>query len=173
MANTEPAGPEGAVEGLAAAFDVEALRAILATNREEIGRADSKASTLLAAEGIVAGAVLAALIAGDWTPAILPPLAGFAWWFGALVGLASIVALAVSIYPSTKRKRGTKPYGPAFFGDTKRTSGNGHLTLADLLNDQVPITARIARRKYRWIKIGMWLAAVGAASLLFATLIGV
>jgi hypothetical protein len=41
---------------------------LLSHAREEIDRADAKASILLAASGVGTGALLAGLIAGTWTP---------------------------------------------------------------------------------------------------------
>ena len=45
---------------------------LLSSAREEIDRADSKASILLAASGVATGALLAGLMAGNWTPLETP-----------------------------------------------------------------------------------------------------
>ena len=74
-------------------------RHLLAETREELNRADGKAAMLFAIFGIAFGAVLAGIIAGDWTPRELAAGAQVVWWLGALAAVAALVALSAAVWP--------------------------------------------------------------------------
>src|SRR5690349_5547050 len=75
--------------------------AMLAEAREELTRADGKASILLSALGIAVGVVAGAILAGDWNPHNnLHRPWELLWWIGcALVGTTSVL-LGLAIYPT-------------------------------------------------------------------------
>ncbi len=74
-------------------------RQLLAETREELHRADGKAAMLFAIFGISFGAVLAGLIAGDWSPRDLAAGAQVVWWLGAVAAVAALVALSAAVWP--------------------------------------------------------------------------
>ena len=131
---------------------------LLATVREDIGRADSKASVLLSG-GL---ALPALLIAGGWRPngldlpgALLLASAGALWLFG--VGCLVLVVLP---------RLGTSRTGPGltFFGDFLRTDGPDGLSarVRDAATDpvrwlvvQTVDVSTILAAKYRWIRWGV------------------
>lgn len=80
--------PQAPNTGPSAELDSAALREQLAETREEIARADGKASILLAGAGVAVSAILAGLIAGDVKPSGVPGLVA------ALAGLACAATLA-------------------------------------------------------------------------------
>lgn len=74
-------------------------RQLLAETREELNRADGKAAMLFAIFGIAFGAVLAGVIAGDWSPGDLTAAARVIWWLGAAAAVAALVALSAAVWP--------------------------------------------------------------------------
>ncbi len=147
---------------------------LLAEAREEVGRADSKVSILLAAAG-VAGSVLAGASVAEGASLTHLPL--WAEILGAL-GLGSYVlgtsALGLALLPRTRHH--SAPDKLYFFGHvaTYRTPE----TLAPALEraaecsehrtiDQLWHVSRIIVRKYQLLRAGMVLLAIGL--LLFAT----
>ncbi|WP_062351026.1 Pycsar system effector family protein [Herbidospora yilanensis] len=141
-----------------------ALR-LLTEAREEAGRADLKASILLAASGVAISALLGALIAGSWTPARLEG-AAFLWWAAGVLGAASVATFVAAIYPRELRSR--NPNRIAFFGDAAALGSVERIGVAveiaardhlALLSDQILVMARIVTLKYRLIKAGIWLLA--------------
>jgi hypothetical protein len=77
----------------------ELTRQLLAETREELNRADAKAAMLFAIFGIAFGAVLAGLIAGDWSPRDLAAGAQVVWWLGAAAAVAPLAALSAAVWP--------------------------------------------------------------------------
>jgi len=67
--------------------------------REELSRADGKSSLLLAAVGVVVGAVAAAVVAGEWSPFDLSPFIQWLWWAGNGAGIGSLVAWPTRCFP--------------------------------------------------------------------------
>ena len=78
---------------------VALVQQLLAEAREELNRADNKASMLFALFGIGFGAVLAGIIAGDWKPSGLAVGAEVVWWLGAGAAVAALVALGAAVWP--------------------------------------------------------------------------
>jgi MFS family permease len=140
-------------------------RVLLAETREELVRAEGKASILLAALGVAIGALIAALLADSWSPYSLNNKVESMWWLGVGAAAAGIAALASALMPRTKRK-GRKPKMIAYFGDVTEF-GPSHRELKNALFrsvahdldrsiDQLIVTAGIVRRKYKYIKFGIW-----------------
>src|SRR4051812_15883694 len=72
---------------------------LLAETREELTRADAKASILFAAFGVVVAVVLAGLVSGDWAPADLARLATVVFWVGTGLAVLAFVALGYTLWP--------------------------------------------------------------------------
>ncbi|GCE77577.1 Pycsar system effector family protein [Cellulomonas biazotea] len=72
---------------------------MLAEARAEVGVADFKASMVLAALGIGFTAVLAGLIADDWSPSDLRVPGRIVWWVGAAAAMTSIGCAAAAVWP--------------------------------------------------------------------------
>src|SRR5687768_12008653 len=90
---------------------------ILAESREELTRADAKASLLLAAIAIGVSAIAGAILQGAWTPYELRSPWEALWWGGALLAGGALVAFALAIWPKLKHKSGG---GVTYFGDVVR-----------------------------------------------------
>lgn len=140
----------------------EFVRELLAETRQELEKADLKATTLFAAFSVVAGLAAVAYSAGvlgalDWT--ILPGLVF-------LLGGATAVSLAV--WPRVGR--GT-PGRVDYFADVVLTDAMG-MDLATILRGEaenlfarhareLAVLSRAAARKYSYIRRGMLLLAAG------------
>jgi len=137
---------------------------LLSNAREEIDRADAKASILLAASGVASGALLAGLIAGSWTPLRLQAAVQWAWWLGLAESAIAICCLALAVYPR-ERKRDPGIAGTvAYYGDVLAYPTNVQLVAAlhrsaeaniDRIADQLRNISSIVSHKYRLIRWGM------------------
>lgn len=153
-------------------------RQVLTEAREELARADNKAALLLAAIGVVAGALLAALLAQSWSPAVLSDTIEWLWWVGVIAVLAAIGALASAVYPRTTY-RGAKSSFISFFGDVVATTdgeleGKLEATAAKprkVLIDQLIAISHIVDQKYRRIQFALWALVVGGVACLVSVLI--
>lgn len=153
--------------------------AMLTEARNEVGAADHKASMVLAVLGIGFGAVLAGLIARDWSPAELNPAGTVLWWTGALAAVSSVVAASSAVWPRfTLPPRSEVVF---YWGHvaTFRTLPE----LEDALDEHPPRLedrtrhqlfelSRIVARKYSCVRIAMQLSAVAAPLFLLAGLLG-
>ncbi len=153
---------EGSELGTQSAAYAERL---LISSREELGRADTKASILLATAAAVIAAVVAGVVAGGWSPAMLTGWYELLWWVSTgLAGLAMLL-LAGAVYPRTAPRRDGQPTVVAYYGDVVQFNDHSALRAAlersaprdiDRLTDQIYHVSRIVRRKYRLIRDGMW-----------------
>jgi hypothetical protein len=151
------------------------LEALLADTREELGRADHKASLLLAGGGVAIGALLASLFGRQWSPIELDHRVQWLWWLSAAAAAMALLALGDTIYPRTWAAEGGTG-GIAFYGDVlavprdrleaevRRAADRRGSCLADQLFE----VSRIVRRKYRAIKVALWMYAA-AVSCAIAT----
>ncbi len=90
---------------------------ILLAARDELVRADAKATTLFATSGVAVGAVLTGLLSGQWSPSrIHGGLAQGIWWLGAAAAGVALVCLAAAMHPRTRRRRRDGRLA-AYFGD--------------------------------------------------------
>lgn len=153
--------------------------AILAEARHEVGAADHKASMVLAVLGIGFGAVLAGLIARDWSPAELNGI-GLTLWIGAAAcALGSVGCAAAAVWPRfTVPAKTTDIY---YWGHVAAL--DSHDELIDILADHPPsLTGRthhqmfalshIVARKYLWVRRAMRLAGASVPLFLLAALVG-
>jgi hypothetical protein len=144
---------------------------LLAESREELTRADGKASILLAALGLGISAILAAILAGDWSPFKLKePYQGL-WWGGSTSAGLSLLCLVLAVYPRVTHQSASK--GVTYFGDVAALETVDELRAALKRSEtdaagrsvtQLHVIARLVARKYRFIRWG--LIALGAAIVL-------
>jgi hypothetical protein len=146
---------------------------LLRETREELGRADTKASTVLGAVVIVLGLFVAAGLAGSWSPLNLRPFSAFLWWIGVISAGSGVVLLSACIYPNVSNQLTKQVLG--YFGHINLYATRDELIAAlrehgerplDRLGDQLFVLSRIVRRKYRLMRWGMW--SLGAAVLLIS-----
>ncbi len=144
--------------------------AVLASAREELVRADGKASLLLAAAGVAVGALMGGLIARDWTPFVLNNWVEWAWWLGVCATIIAVVALAWAVYPRT-RPSDPRPDVISFYGDVVTTPAEAletrlEQTIAlprEAALDQLRQVSLIVQRKYLAIQVALWAFAGGAS----------
>jgi hypothetical protein len=153
------------------------LRQLLAETREEVARADAKASLLFSAFGVVTSAVAAILVADDWSPFDLHNGIEWVWWLGAAVAGAALLLLGMAVVP--RISHGSSKENLYFFAHVAE-----HATLRELDQqlavasldswkrtvDQLWTVSRVAHRKYVLTRRSMILffvavALLGAASL--------
>lgn len=153
------------------------VRRLLDETRDEVTRADTKASIVLAAAGIVVGILLTGFVTGDVS------LAGQRWYVGlfawvaatGLIGGVGVVGCAV--YPRIgKPEKGRarwfaeiQQYGE----DEEALSQTVEADRDDRTRDlhQTRVLAGIVGRKYLLTKVGMWLLGVGFAAAALAALL--
>lgn len=153
---------------------------ILREAREELARADGKASILLAAIGVVMAAIMAAILGGSWHPANLDDHIEWLWWVGTGIGLVGAAALGVAVFPRTKYRSKRRLGIVAYFGDVVGLSycqlRKGLIDTAEdpevAALDQVAAISSVVHKKYRSIQIGIICVGVASASLFSAVLIG-
>lgn len=152
-------------------------RTLLKETREELNRADTKASVAFGAVGVGAGAVLGGLIGGDWRPTELGPCASVVWWVGAVGAAIAVVLLAAAVYPRVEHSKGRERL--TFFGHAAEYESPAALASAlaavaaceqERSADQLWHVARIARDKYRCIRWGLRVLG-GSAVLIVGALL--
>lgn len=98
--------------------EVQAGARLLADLRAEIARADTKASVLAGALGIMAG-----LPGGHrWSPAALSPTATILWWAGATSLVTALFALLLAVLPRYRRSTWEPGRPLTYFGDIRRAA---------------------------------------------------
>ncbi|MEX0755339.1 MAG: Pycsar system effector family protein [Actinomycetota bacterium] len=145
----------------------EYVARLLGETRDEVTRADTKASIVLAAAGIVVGVVLTGLVTGDLSTAgecVL--VAVLAWASGGLL-LTGVCALGTAVFPNV----GKAEAGHARWFTEIEQHGNDDEELAraieaDRLDGQRDLhqlekLSAIVGAKYRWTKRGMVLVGGG------------
>ncbi|WP_326578840.1 DUF5706 domain-containing protein [Streptomyces sp. NBC_00487] len=149
--------------------EVQAGARLLADLRAEIARADTKASVLAGALGIMAG-----LPGGHrWSPAALSPTATILWWAGATSLVTALFALLLAVLPRYRRSTWEPGRPLTYFGDIRRAARAGGLAAAVAETGRDPAlglflalaeTSRIVARKHLCIRTG--LIAFGCAAVL-------
>jgi hypothetical protein len=138
---------------------------LLGNNREEITRADGKASSL-----VVGALAVAALAAGSASTHIATASVPGRWLVsvGVATWTAAIVILAVAVFPRVGTDQNTG--AATYFGDVRRATGPSRLRryIKEAANDrlswlliQISDTSRIVVTKYRYIRIALCLLALG------------
>lgn len=146
---------------------------ILVETREELTRADGKASTLLAALGVAISVIGGSILAGSWTPHRLEHAYRIVWWIGVGFGASGSVALCAAVWPRIKHRL----EGPAatyfddiaLLGDIEKVkkalaqTTNEERTLVQLIT-----LSKIARRKYMLIRWALALLALATVLVVLA-----
>jgi MFS family permease len=171
---------EHPVESIHTALDElehKLAQTLLVESREELTRADGKASILLAALGIGISAILAAILAGDWSPFKLDQPYQRIWWVGSGFAAVAFFCLCAAVYPKVKRK--TKAKGVTYFGDVAAPKTVDELRAALKRSEtdpaersatQLHVIARLVDRKYRYIRFGLIALGIAIALMLGAVL---
>jgi hypothetical protein len=155
----------------------ELARTLLAESREELTRADGKASILLAALGIGISAILAAILAGDWSPFNLDQPYQRVWWVGSGFAAISFFCLCAAVFPKVKHR--TKAKGVTYFGDVSALETVDELRAALKRSEtdpaersvtQLHVIARLVDRKYRYIRFGLIALGIAIALMLGSAL---
>ena len=151
---------------------------LLAEARDELTRADQKASILLAAAGVVIGAILAGMISAGWTPTAYSWPWNAVWIAGAASGLLGIAFLVKAVYPRTRRGRDDEAQ-LFYFRHAAAITSVDELT-AELRRssqrtfersaDQLWRVSQIVGMKYAAVRIGIWLLSAGAGLALLGVL---
>lgn len=168
----EPKGPVG--DDVAA---IELARSLIRETREEIGRADRKAATLLAGVLVAAG-----LVAGRGQPPLQLAAASMLWWIAALGVGVGVVLLCACVYPAGTRRQDRLARHIGYFGHLNECSTVEQLVAAlrrQLVVSELQRLARtllalsaIASRKHRLIRLAIWTFAAAGALALASVLAG-
>ena len=150
---------------------------ILSEAREEIERADQKASILLTGVGVAIGAILAGLLPAHWSPSDLGSPWQWIWWVGLAGTGVGITFLLAAVYPRIGVKGDARLLN--YFGDACHMSTREAVreclleTSKDELGrtvDQIFVDSRIAARKYQLIRAAIWALAIGAGLVIVSVL---
>lgn len=139
--------------------------------REELARADGKATTLLGVVGLILGALLAGIIAGDWTPSRLGCAEEVIFWIGAAAAATAEGLLCAAVIPRLKHDKHRDAV--AYFGHVVQFDSEDEFIRAldrvpqQRVADQIWHVSRIVQRKYRLIQLGL-LAFAGGLLLMGA-----
>lgn len=155
----------------------ERAETMLKETREELTRADAKATTLLAINGIFIAALLAAVLAGNFDATKLNNLVEWGFWLGSAALIAAEALLAAAILPNIRHPDGPSP--PRYFGHVAQ------LTLAQLKSSltiiedtaertltELHVLSLVALRKYRLVIAGELSLAAGVILCAFAGFLG-
>jgi MFS family permease len=163
--------------------DVESCTdALLREGREELNRADTKTAALFGIFGIAASALLAAAIAGQWSPNSLHHQgARWALWVSLVLAGTGLVLLVLGFRPRT-RTIGSADRTVSYFGDVVTFSKKEDFINAlhdvrskrvDRATDQVWQISHVARTKYRHINLALMMFGMAAAIAVVALIIEV
>jgi hypothetical protein len=139
------------------------LADLLEDTREELTRADYKAGLLLAATGVVAGALLAGLISKSWTPIELDARVSWLWWVGVSSAGVGMYSIAAAVYPRIHRRNVPHPQSPTYYGDVAAYADIGAFRRAvervpddrERLIDQTFLLSHLVQRKYILLRRGL------------------
>lgn len=156
------------------------IAGMLRETREELVRADNKASILLASGGVILGAILAGILSGDWQPANLDRGATEVFWLGAALFVGALIAVGYSIWPRLKHD---EAQGAAFyFGDVREIGQRSRSALREALKrgaetperatEQLLVISDTAWTKMMGIRTALVLAPLGLAICVGAVIFG-
>jgi MFS family permease len=152
---------------------------LLTEARDELTRADQKASILLAAAGVAVGAIVAGMVSSGWTPSRLTYPWSYVWAIGAVIGLLGILCLIVAIYPRTTRGKDDEAQ-LFYFGhaakvatvddlarELRRSSTNTFQRSAD----QLWRVSQVVTAKYSLVRVAIWLLSIGSLTALASSVL--
>jgi len=139
------------------------LADLVAATRDELRRADAKAALLLAAIGVIVGALLGCFNSSHWTPTRLQSGEQVLWWAGVATATVGLLLIAASVYPRDRQRRTPYPGPPAYYGDVAalpdipafRLAVGNMPDIKERLFDQAYSIAGIARIKYGQLRRGL------------------
>lgn len=155
-------------------------RQLIANNRNELSRADAKASQGLAAAGAVAISLFTAITSHTWSPTDDHP-ARWTWWVGCGFWVLAVASLMLALMPrlgAAVREPGEAP-GVTYFGDVHRHRGVDAIRAALAVASRQPLhmairelswTSSAVLRKYRLIRVGLSALAASAVLLMASVL---
>jgi hypothetical protein len=184
-----PTNNDGEQDGAGLAY----RGALLAETREELQKADNKASILLAASGIALSALLTAFAAGTWSPSHLTNRDAQFWtWTSMSLALIGLFFIGAAVKPRLRSKETERQVlhyfadvhgfwpkwyrirraaalseGRAQFDDALEAASTGE-NLKLRLDDQIWFLGHIAYRKYRLVDIGLWFFVISILLALLA-----
>jgi hypothetical protein len=178
--HTAPGSAGADREDVSQAATSEFARLLLAEARDEIGRADQKASIMLAGAGVAIAAIVQGLVGSGWKPNDLGQPWTSVWWLATAASMAGLFCLVQAVIPRTRAAGTRQGHHIFYFENVADYAGTAELQEA-LLADassrlhravhQLWHVSRIVRWKYRWIRRGLWL--LGAAIVLtFLAVVG-
>ena len=156
------------------------IEGMLRETREELVRADNKASILFASGGVILGAILAGILSGDWQPDDLDRGATEVFWLGAAVYVGALIAVGYSIWPRLKHD---EAQGAAFyFGDVREIGKRSRSALREALKrgaetperatEQLLVISDIVWKKMMGIRATLVLAPFGLTICAGAVIFG-
>jgi hypothetical protein len=160
---------------------------LLAETREEIARADAKASILLGAGGVATSIASTALF-GGWNPARLKPWGTSVWWIGASLAGCALLCLGSAVYPRTgavsprgrqSHQREPRPVhyfvqlaGCEDLATARRAIEAAAIDSVNRAVEQAWSLSKLVMTKYRLTRAALWLYATSAMLMVFARVIG-
>jgi Family of unknown function (DUF5706) len=157
---------------------VELARNLIGETREEIGRADHKAATLLAGVLVAAG-----LVAGrSQPPALRLAPASALWWIAALATGVGVALLCACVYPAGTRRQDRLARHVGYFGHLNECSTVEQIAAAlrrqvaapelEWLSRTLLTLSAIASRKHRLVRLAIWTFAAAVALAIASVLAG-
>lgn len=153
------------------AVPIQYVADLLSETREELKRADSKASLIFAAVGVVLGTLVSAAVSVRWSPLRLAPGAQWLWWLGVAAAVYGMLSIAASVHPNS-RPRVLSAGPPTYFGEVAAYPSIEQFLRAarqvtsplDRMAVQAFVLSRVVRRKYVLLRYGMWALLAGAVA---------
>jgi MFS family permease len=145
--------------------------------REELVRADNKATTLLSVLGLILGALLAGAVAGGSSPERLNGSVQWLFWVGVALALIAEAALCSAVLPRMKTNLPKEEV--RFFVHVAQFEDGESLRAAllnagseyDRLVDQVYALSKIIMRKYQLIRLAIALLALSVLCCMLSLVI--
>jgi hypothetical protein len=152
-------------------------RTLHQNTREELSRADAKATTLLSVIGIVAAALIGGAIAGDWTPQKLALAPEIMAWSAVLLVAVAETHLLLAVLPRIDHDKEYRQ--PRYFGHVVQMAGRDELRERleqadgelEQAIDQIWVAGGIVDTKYRHVRYGLQFFAAGVVVAVVALLV--
>ncbi|SCG67975.1 Pycsar system effector family protein [Micromonospora coxensis] len=143
---------------------------LLSEARDELRRADAKASQWLTMLGGVSLALLTVFVGASWSPRDLNGAAAWAWWSGCACAAAALLSFALALLPRTAGSPELRHV--AYFGHVHRLRDPALVRryVERAARDSMPglvsqlcWISRLVMTKYRWTRAGTVLTTLAAA----------
>jgi MFS family permease len=153
------------------------VEALHKETREELAKADSKATTLMSVVGLILGAFLAGTIAGRLSPQRLGDSVEWMFWIGVGFALVAEAALCFAVLPRTNPrlpKESLRYFAHVAQFESRDGFNSALLEVGDeyeRLVDQVYDLSKTVVRKYGLIRLGLLTLAVGVLCCMASVLL--